>query len=948
MKVQWLEPEALNGTDAALWDIERNPALRTTVVTVLTLDRHVAPNRLTGVLDDVTRLVPRLRQRVEEPVLGLGVPHWVLADDFDVRDHLTIVEPDGVGFDCVLDVAVECAMTPFDRTRPLWECVYVDGWDGRRSAVVLKVHHALVDGVGGVALLDALLDAQRRAPERHHDTLPEYRRAHSGGGVHAPSLDAVGDASSATSRFVVDAVTHPFRAATSIIDATTSAARLLAPTGKVLSPLFIRRGPGRRLGVHEADLRRLHDGASRHGCTVNDLFVAAVVEGTSQFHRERSTPLDALRITMPVNTRTDDSPTAGNQWVPVRFRVPTDIDDPIERMAVIHAITNRSRAEPAMGFSHSLAGAIQMLPSALSSAVVAEMMHGVDLVITNVPGLHEERYLAGARVERIYPFAPTAGAAFNVALLSHRGTACFGMVSDTNAVDDADVLHASIAEAIDSTISATESTEPVPTRHVEPAATDDSPVRLSALDVGFLQLETASTPMHLGGIFVLEGAALRDDEGNLRLDDIRNHVESRLARAPAYLRRLHDVPLGVHRPLWVDAADFDIAHHVRSMSLTECVPHGGGVGGGLDHAVALCADLNAECLERTLPLWELWLIDGMNDGRVVMLQKVHHALTDGVGSVELATALFDFGPHIEPAPPAAHTITPPPSELRILTDASVEHLRDPVELVRTSVKAVVRTPSDMLRRVGSITTGLRGLLGPHTVAPASSLNQPVGPLRKIVSIEMEFDDINEIRTEHGGSANDVALTVIAGGLRAWLASRNEDLPELHAMCPVSQRDPDAAVGDGGNHVGAMLIALPLAEPDPFRRLAIIRERTGRAKARHDGDGVSWALDAFDHLPTIAGPMLRQIVAHQPFANLVITNVPGPPVPMWFLGARVTSVIPVVPLGPNTALGIALFSYDGTLSIGLHADPERCADLHILSDTVTDEVAALCRAERRLR
>jgi len=958
MTIHYLEPESLNGTDAALWDIERNPTLRTTIVSLLTLDRPLDTEHLIASLDAASRSVPRLRQHIESPPLGIGVPHWVITDDFDVSKHVSIITPDTSDFAGVLDVAKHFATAPFDRALPLWECAYVEPVDGAQAAVVLKVHHSLVDGVGGVALLDALFDAKRTTPPRDLTKLPDYRRARSDDGPHVPHFP-VDPATMATApltagKALLDAATHPVRTATTITKAGTSAVRLLAPSGAMLSPLFTERGSGRRLDTHEVDFDELHDAAARHGHTVNDLFVAAVVAGTTRYHHDHGANLDALRVTMPVNIRAGSSPTAGNQWVPVRFRVPADIDDPISRMAAVHDLTTKPRAEPAMKFSHTLAGAVQMLPSALSSAVVAEMMGGVDLVVTNVPGLDETRYLAGAKIERMFAFAPTAGAAFNVALLSHGSTACFGMMCDTDAVEDPAALHSAIADAIDETIDVAQSTDPT-SRSAPPAivssdeAPDEPRRRLSALDVGFLQLETDDVPMHLGGVFVLDGPALRDEHQELRLDAIRRHVESRLDRVPAYLRRLESVPLGLHRPVWIDDPDFDIDNHVRVISLDECITHD-GVGGDVDHAFTLCADLNAERLDRSRPLWEIWIVDGLDDDRVVTLLKVHHALSDGVGAVDLIAALFDLDEHGEgpaemadPRPRPGRTTPAPPSALRTIAEATVDHLRDPVELARSTAATAMTTPAAVAQRVATVSNGLRDLLGPDAVAPPSALNQPVGAYRVILPVDLDFDGIGHIRDAHGGSANDVALTLISGGLRTWLLERGEDLPELHALCPVSQRDAEtgtAHAGHGRNHVGAMLIALPLGEPDPVRRLAIVRERTGRAKRRHDGEGVAWALDAFDHFPAVPGPALRQLLARQPFVNLVVTNIPGPPRPLWFCGTRVESVVPVVPLAANTTLGIALFSYAGSLTIGLHADPERSPDLHVVIDTIAREFQEL--------
>ena len=966
MTIQYLEPEPLNGTDAALWDIERNPTLRTTIVSLLTLDSAVDPEQLIATLDAASRSVPRLRQHIESPLLGMGVPHWVLTEDFDVRDHVRVVSADTSDFDGVLDVARGLATTPFDRQRPLWECAYVEPHDDELPALVLKVHHSLVDGIGGVALLDALFDAKRVMPPRNLETLPDYRPAPSKrepGGARLPVDPAtIVTAPLSAGKTLLEAASHPVRTATSITRAGASTARLLAPSGAMLSPLFTERGPARHLDIHEVDFDELHDAAARHGNTVNDLFVAAVVEGAASYHRDHSAPLEALRVTMPVNIRAGGSPTGGNQWVPIRFRVPADVDDPINRMDVVHDLTTKPRAEPAMKFSHTLAGAVQMLPSVLSSAVVAEMMGGVDLVVTNVPGLSETRYCAGAKIERMYAFAPTAGAAFNIALLSHGSTACFGMMSDTAAVEDPAGLHTAIAAAIDDAIDVAQSTTPTPRRAPPSDAdrspdrpthqpADQTPRRLSALDAGFLQLETDDTPMHLGGVFVIDGPALRDDDHQLLLDDIRRHVEARLDRVPAYLRRLETVPLGLHRPVWIDDPDFDIERHVRTVSLDECVTHD-GVGGDIDHALTLCADLNAERLDRSRPLWEVWLVDGLDDGRVVALLKVHHALTDGVGAIELIAALFDLDEHIGEATDVADRprrpapLTPdPPSSVRRLIDATVDHVRDPVELARSTADTAARTPAVIAERVTTVTTGLRDLLGPGAVAPASALNRPVGAFRVILPVALDFDGIGDIRSAHGGSANDVALTLITGGLRAWLIERNEDLPDLHALCPVSQRDARggaARAGHGSNHVGAMLISLPLGEADPVRRLGMIRERTERAKRRHDGEGVAWALDAFDHLPAVPGVALRQLLTHQPFVNLVVTNIPGPAQPLWFRGAQVESVVPVVPLAANTTLGIALFSYNGSLTIGLHADPDQSPDLHVVTETIADEFEDLQR------
>ncbi len=935
--IKELEPEAMNGTDAALWDIERDPALRTTVVSVLQLDRAIKPKRLLRSLDESSRLMPRLRQRVAEAPFGVGVPRWVVLDDVDVRDHVRFLELERpVPFAAVLDVAAEMAVESFDRERPLWECAYVEGLDEGRSALIIKVHHSFTDGVGGVALLDIFLDAARRPARRDPAELPELRAAKSS----PPSVAAVVERSTTVqariARTAVDAMLHPVRTVSSTVAGGRSAVRLLAPSGGALSPLFTERGPGRSLGIHQVGLDDLHDAAARHGCTLNHLFVAGVIDGAVEYHRRRGARPSELRVTMPISIRRKADRGGGNQWAPVRFRLPADVDDPIELMHTVREITGRSRKEPALGFSHALAGAIQVLPSTLSAGVVGGMMRGVDLVVTNVPGLSEPRYLAGAHVERLYPFAPTGGAAFNVALMSHETTACVGTMSDTTAVAEPDDLHECIADGIDRVLASAERT--APQRAVMSAEIDHRPERLTSLDTSFLRLETPESPMHIGGVFVLDGAALRDADGALRTGDIRRHVAARLGRAPRFMRRLTEVPLGQGRPLWIEDPDFDIAHHVKFASVD--------APGGAEELYATCCELNMEVLDRSRPLWELWFIDHLADGRVGVVQKVHHALIDGVSSVEFVATLFDLEPLPDPDVPIRRPAAPPPSGTQLVADAWAERLRDPVDALRQTTRTLTATPSTIAAQVNELIASGIGMLAPEARAPATSINLPVGRRRMFRSIGLGFDDIGTIRSAFGGTANDVALAVLTGGLRAWFEGHHEPLEELHAMCPVNVRVAGTEA-EGGNHAGAMLIPLPLAEPDPVRRLAIISERTTRAKQHHEGEGIAALIEAVDHLqptvPGVVGAALRSFAAHQPFVNLVITNVPGPRTPLWFMGAEAESMIPIVPLGPNTALGVALLSYVDRLTIGLHADPDRCPDLDLLAANVDDSMRRLLAA-----
>lgn len=456
-------PSRLNPTDAALWDIERDPRLRTTIVGVMVLDRPVDTDVLWHMMEVGTRRAPQLRQRVVANLAGIGVPHWEIDPDFDLRDHVRVIEVDGEIDDALIaSIAEPMASEPFDRDLPLWEFVYLAPPTGR-SAIVMKVHHSLTDGVGGIGLLDELLDRDPGARLPDLDEMPVPVP-----GARPPADPAERDrwieraavtpwqaaSAAATAAF------HPVKTATGAWQAARSAGRLLAPSGDPLSPLFTDRGFERRVGLGDIDLPRLHDAAARHDCTINHAFFAGTIGGIIEYHRALGADVEHLRVVMPISLRSSSDGTAGNRWAPVRFVVPGDIDDPVERMRAMRALVQTSRKERALSFSQSLAGAVQMLPSALSSAVVGGMVHGVDATLTNVPGLTEPHYVAGAELERIYAFAPTAGAAVNIAFMSHLDAATIGTLSDTAAVEDPDLLQQLIMDGMHQTVDAAETTAP--------------------------------------------------------------------------------------------------------------------------------------------------------------------------------------------------------------------------------------------------------------------------------------------------------------------------------------------------------------------------------------------------------------------------------------------------------------------------------------------------------
>ena len=936
-----IAPSRMNPTDATLWDIERNPRLRTTIVAALELDRPVKHDHLVELLETASRLVPRLRQRVVSGPAGIGPPHWEIDPEFDLAEHMSFVEaPAGVDAVTIAAVAEPMASSPFDRRRPLWECAYVGGAVGP-SALVLKVHHSLTDGVGGIGLLDVMFDRTATTSRRDLSEIPvpiPGRRPHDpGDDVDAAMRRAISLPFEVASTALTTTM-HPVRTLTGTWEAARSAARLLAPSSAPLSPLLTGRSVDRRVGMRDLELERLHRAASAHGCTINQAFFAGTIGGIATYHRVLGRPTDRLRVTMPVSFRRAGHAQAGNQWAPVRFVVPADIDDPVERMLAMRELVEASRREKALSFSQTLAGMVQVLPSVLSSGVVGQMMQGVDAVLTNVPGLSEPHYLAGASIERMYAFAPTAGAALNVGFVSHLDRACVGTLSDAQAVAEPELLSDLIAAGLDEVMAAAERTPPKqpPARGEAVASIEPHPVepeRLSALDTGFLRLETPETPMHIGGVFVLEGGRIRDDAGHLRIDDIRRRIDSRLRILPRFTRRLSEVPLGLGRPLWVDDVAFDIGQHVKFTAIA--------APGSRQDLLDMAAELYATRLDRSRPLWELWFVDGLADGSVGIVEKIHHALIDGLSGVELAAAIFDAEPDSSDAledDAAAGTRRAPvpgPTAARRVADAVIEQILDPVETARNAVSAIVSKPSQVLDQAASVAASARDLVRPAARAPSTPFNHAIGPRRAVRAVSLDLGRIHRARKPHHATVNDFLLATVAGAMRRWFVAETAPLVDVHVLAPVSTRH-DAMGAEPGNRVGAVMVELPVAEPDPARRLEIVQHRMRRLKASHEGEGAAALLDALDHVPALGYGALTRLISVRPLVNFVVTNLPGPRDPLYFLGARIEAMIPIVPLGPGLGLGIAVLSYVDGLTVSLFADPEVCHDLDVLADAITAE------------
>jgi len=433
----------LSSTDNLLWTIGRDPILRTPVVAVLLLDRSPRWDQVRGRFQELTEAVPRLRSRVE-PVsaLGWGRPMWVAHDGFDLDVHLRrMVAASPATLRTVLDLAQVMGTTAFDPELPLWEAVVVEGIAGSQAALVIKLHHALVDGVGGMDLVLHLLD-RSRAPRRGAakvDRAPGTPGHREGGSSDETGRPAWLQQVLPTSRRVWDASARALRDPLAQINRARSmgesVGRLLAPARRPLSSLMTARSLGRRFDVLDLSPDLLRETAIATGGTMNDVFVTAVVRGLWRYHHDHDSEAPHLRVLMPVNVRSDSDDVGGNHFVPARFILPT-CGGPGECLHRVHEIAESWKHAPGLGLSDILASALDHLPPSLTTALWGSMLKGDDFVATNVPGPRIETYLAGAHVDRFYAFAPTSGAALNVALVTAAGRACVGINSDTAAIAD--------------------------------------------------------------------------------------------------------------------------------------------------------------------------------------------------------------------------------------------------------------------------------------------------------------------------------------------------------------------------------------------------------------------------------------------------------------------------------------------------------------------------------
>ncbi len=468
---------------------------------------------------------------------------------------------------------------------------------------------------------------------------------------------------------------------------------------------------------------------------------------------------------------------------------------------------------------------------------------------------------------------------------------------------------------------------------------------LSALDSFFLYLETPTTPMHGGSVGIFEGAPLHDRLGRLRLEAIRTEVEHRLDLVPKLRRRVQFSRAGAAAPVWVDDPDFDVANHVRSMTLP--------APGTEAQLTDLCADLMAAPLDRERPLWEMWFVDGLDGGRVAVIEKLHHAMADGLAGVDLATVLLDLERHpdVRHVPSEPWHPSPPPSTGAMLAHDVVRRSAAPLQTLAHGLDAV-RHPVQTARHTAELGAAVGTVVSAQSIAPACSLNVPIGGRRQVLFLRQPIDDLKRAQRRFGVTINDLLLTAVAGGLHRLLSARGERVEgrTVQVLVPVGLDHH----GDHhlGNKVAAMLVRLPIGTYDAADRLQAVSEAAERCKRHHQAMAAELLVDLIEPWPQPVLSAATRLVNRQPLVNLVVTNVPGPGVPLYAMGARMLEAFPIVPLAGNLSVGVAALSYDGQLTVGILADPDTCPDVAVLaagiSRSFADLVAATSHRPRRRR
>jgi diacylglycerol O-acyltransferase / wax synthase len=455
--------------------------------------------------------------------------------------------------------------------------------------------------------------------------------------------------------------------------------------------------------------------------------------------------------------------------------------------------------------------------------------------------------------------------------------------------------------------------------------------RLSAVDASFLHQEQDASHMHVGAGMIFEGPPPT-------LDEFLEHLESRLHLVPRYRQKLAFPPLQTGRPFWVDDPNFHLEYHVRHTAL----PH----PGGLEQLRLLASRIFSQRLDRSKPLWEMWLVQGLTRNRFALITKTHHAMIDGISGVDLASVLFDLDPVPTKLEPEPWTPAPAPTDAQLLAEGVKDVAGLPVHLAGRALGAL-RSPRRAVDEAVGALEGIGEVAWANIdTAPETPLNVPIGSHRRFIRVHSELPDFKAVKNALGGTVNDVVLTVVTGAVRRWLRSRGvrtEGLA-LRALVPVSIRAEDER-GQTGNRIAAMRGPLPVYCDDVVECLEIVREEMRDLKESKQALGAEVIAGLQDFAPPTLLAQASRLNFSTRLFNLIVTNVPGPQFPLYFLGRELQQLIPVAFLPEDHAMAVAIMSYNGQLAFGLLGDYDAMPDMDFVQSAIEETIAELLAAAR---
>jgi WS/DGAT/MGAT family acyltransferase len=457
--------------------------------------------------------------------------------------------------------------------------------------------------------------------------------------------------------------------------------------------------------------------------------------------------------------------------------------------------------------------------------------------------------------------------------------------------------------------------------------------RLGTLDSSFLYLEKPNVHMHIAGLSVFDPSTRAD--GDLGVEDSRDLIAQRIHLVPRFRQKVRSVPFEINRPVWVDDRDFDLDFHVRAASLPS--------PGGPRELAELVQRICSRPLDRTKPLWEIYRIDGVDDGHVAALTKVHHSMMDGLTGMQVAAMLFDFTKEPRAVEPEPWHPQPEPSARDLLTDAIVDHAKHGLGAVGGAAARAMRRPLETVGEIGRKGAGFANLFGGMMSDPGP-FTASIGPTRRFSMADAPVSDAKDIKNALGGTVNDVILSSVAGALARLLESRETAAKgrTLRAMVPVSLRVGSPGT-DSGNEVSPIFVDLPVGPMHEEERLEKITAATRRLKESRAEVGTEMLVELGGFFPAAFYRVVSALSGRQRVADLIVSNIPGPQDPMYFAGARLVAYYPVMPLAETMGLSVGVTSLAGTMGFGFTADWDAVPEVWVLSDGFVETFARLKKA-----